>query len=87
MLFTAIFLFVSFDILCIKLNISGNSVNCRLFNDSLTIVVNTREDLFEIGDVKPPINQSQSIQAFYRELNIIFKIIDYLVENNEDITM
>ncbi len=65
----------------------ANSVNCRLFNDSLTIVVNTRKDLFEIGDVKPPINQSQSIQAFYRELNIIFKIIDYLVENNEDITM
>ena len=65
----------------------ANSVNCRLFNDSITIVVNTREDLFEIGDVKSPINQSKSIQAFYRELNIIFKIIDYLVENNEDITM
>lgn len=63
------------------------SVNCRLFNDSITIAVDTKKDLFEIGNLRTPINQSQSIQTFYKELNIIFKIVDYLVENNEDITI
>ena len=65
----------------------ANSVNCRLFNGSLIIAIDTEKDLFEIGNIKKPVNQPQLIQTFYQELNIIFKIIDYLVENNEDITM
>lgn len=65
---------------------SAYSVRCRLFNNKLTIAVETKKDLFEIGNIKTPIDKSQSIQTFYQELNIIFKIIDFLVENNEDIT-
>ena len=60
-------------------------VVCSRYNDKLMISIRTSKDLFEIGNLKKPIKDSDSIYTFYKELNGIYEIIDYLTEHNEDI--
>ncbi len=60
-------------------------ISCSLYDDKLMLAIKTNKDLFEIGELNKPISDSNSVYNFYRELNEIYKLIDYLILNNDEI--
>ena len=50
---------------------------CSFYNDKLMIAIDTSKDLFEIGSLKKPLTDIETVAPCYRELKSIFDMIDY----------
>ena len=56
----------------------AKNIKCSFYEDRLIIAINTKKDLFEIGDLFKSVKDSKSIRQFYEEINSIFDVIDTL---------
>ena len=52
-------------------------VKCSFYDDKLMIAIETKRDLFEIGDLHKSLNNPESINNLYNELSSIYRMIDY----------
>lgn len=52
-------------------------VKCSFYEDKLMIAIETKRDLFEIGDLHKSLNNPESINHSYNELSSIYRMIDY----------
>lgn len=52
-------------------------VKCSFYEDKLMIAIETKRDLFEIGDLHKSLNNPESINNLYNELSSIYRMIDY----------
>lgn len=65
----------------------AEKVVCSLYDNKLLISLKMTKDVFEIGDIKTPIQDTSSIYTFCKELNEIYKVSDFLIDNDENITI
>lgn len=61
----------------LKTAFGAKKVKCSFFDDNLMIAIHTNKNLFEICDLNKSLLDASSINQFYRELNSIYKMIDY----------
>ena len=57
---------------------NSKDIRCSFFEDKIMIAIQSKQDLFELGNIFKPINDSSNIEKFYSELTSIFDIIDSL---------
>lgn len=67
----------------LKTVFGANKLKCSFYNNSdgepkLMIVIHTKKDLFELGDINKPIYEDTAIFEFYKEINSVYQIIDTL---------
>jgi len=60
------------------------NLKCSFFDDNLMIAIDTKRDLFELGNLFKPVKDIKTIKRFYDEITTIFDLIDYF-KLNEDI--
>ena len=53
------------------------SISCIFHEDKMFLAINRNNDFFEIGNLFIPINKSKTVYKFYRDINMLYKIIDY----------
>ena len=60
----------------LKTAFGTKNIKCSFFEDKFMVVISTKNDLFEVGDISEPINPS-SFEALYKEFDSIYDMIDY----------
>ena len=55
-----------------------DNVMCSFYQDKLLIAIETKEDLFEIGNLYKPLDNYDVAKKFYSQLSSVYKIIDSL---------
>ncbi len=58
-------------------------LKCSFFDDNLMIAISTKRDLFEIGDIRVPVDNPKFILNFYKELSSIYKMVEYFKLNKK----
>ena len=61
-----------------KSRFKGKSVSCSFYDDKILFAVNGGIDLFEIGNLVVPINKPMAVYNFYKDVNMLYEIMDYL---------
>ena len=61
----------------LKTAFGTNKIKCSFYDDKLMIAIETKRDLFEIGDLHKSLNNPESINNLYNELSSIYRMIDY----------
>ena len=56
---------------------NSKDVRCYAENDSITFIIGTNHDIFEIGDIYHSITDGKQIEQFYKEMTAIIEMIDY----------
>lgn len=52
-------------------------IRCSFYEDKVLLAINNGEDLFEIGNLLIPIYKSKSVYKFYRDINMLYDIMNY----------
>ena len=52
-------------------------IKCSFFNDKIMFAISTKEDLFEVGNLFVPLNDSKQMTKFFNELTSILEMVDY----------
>ena len=68
----------------LKTVFGAKNIKCSFFDDNLMIAIDTKKDLFELGNLFKPVRDIKTIEDFYDEITAIFDMIDYF-KLNEDI--
>ena len=68
----------------LKTVFEAKNIRCSFFDDNLMIAIDTKRDLFELGNLFKPVRDIKTIERFYDEITTIFDLIDYF-KLNEDI--
>ena len=53
------------------------NVKCSFFDDKIMFAISTNKDLFEVGTLTVPLNNSKQMTEFFNELSSILQLIDY----------
>ena len=61
----------------LKTAFGAKKAKCSFYDNTLMIAINTNKNLFEICNLFKSLQEPSSINEFYRELNSIFKMIEY----------
>lgn len=61
----------------LKTVFGAKKAKCSFYGDTLMIAINTNKNLFEIGSLYKSLLAPTSINEFYRELDSIYKMIEY----------
>lgn len=61
----------------LKTAFKAKNVKCSFYGDTLMIAINTKKNLFELGNLNKSLLAQTAINEFYRELDSIYKMIDY----------
>ena len=61
----------------LKTAFGTNRVKCSFFNEMFMIAISTSKNLFEIGSIFKTLTDYKTIEECCRELNSVFKMIDY----------
>ena len=67
----------------LKTVFGGRNIKCSFFNHDLMIVIDTKIDLFELGNIHTPVKDIKSIERFYDEITTIYDLIDYFKLNEK----
>lgn len=52
-------------------------VKCSFFNNQIMFAISTKEDLFEVGSLFVPLNNSKQMTKFFNELTSILEMVDH----------
>ncbi len=58
----------------------GKSISCIYYEDKVLLAIKNSYDLFEIGNLFISINKSKTVYKFYRDINMLYEIIDYFFQ-------
>ncbi len=61
----------------LKTAFGAKKAKCSFYDDTLMIAIQTKKDLFEICSLFKSLEDPSSIREFYRELDSIYKMIEY----------
>lgn len=61
----------------LKTAFKAKNIKCSFCDDNLIIAINTKKNLFEIGNLYTSLLNQKSINEFYNELTSIYKMVDY----------
>ncbi len=61
----------------LKKVMKADSVKCSFYNNSIMIAVRSEKDFFELGSLFKNVSDLSTIENFYRDISIIFELIEY----------
>ncbi len=64
-------------LLNLKTVFGTEKLKCSFYDDKLMIAIETKQDLFEIGDLHISLKDPQQINAFYNEISSILRMVEY----------
>lgn len=65
----------------LKTAFGAENISCMIEDNQITFAIKTNKDLFEVGNLKVPMNNSKQVRRFYDEVTSICKIIDHFKLN------
>lgn len=64
-------------LLKLKKVMKADTVKCSFYNNSIMIAVRSEKDFFELGSLFKNVSDLSTIENFYRDISIIFELIEY----------
>ena len=61
----------------LKRVMKADTVKCSFYNNSIMIAVRSEKDFFELGNLFKNVSDLSTIENFYRDISIIFELIEY----------
>lgn len=61
----------------LKKVMKADTVKCSFYNNSIMIAVRSEKDFFELGSLFKNVSDLSTIENFYRDISIIFELIEY----------
>mgnify|MGYP000711529932 CR=1 FL=1 len=61
----------------LKKVMKADTVKCSFYNNSIMIAFQSEKDFFELGNLFKNVSDLSSIENFYRDISIIFELIEY----------
>ncbi|DAB05630.1 TPA: hypothetical protein CPT92_08740 [Candidatus Gastranaerophilales bacterium HUM_13] len=61
----------------LKKVMKADTVKCSFYNNSIMIAVRSEKDFFELGNLFKNVSDLSTIENFYRDISIIFELIEY----------
>lgn len=61
----------------LKKVMKADTVKCSFYNNSIMIAVQSEKDFFELGNLFKNVSDLSTIENFYRDISIIFELIEY----------